>query len=302
VSFHATARAAEEAGFRPCRRCRPDQLGPGPRAETIAALCRILATTDPTPTLEALARGAKMSPFHLHRIFKAATGLTPRAFAAAERAGRVRQALKTAPTITDAIYGAGYGSSGRFYDRAEAVLGMTPTTFRAGGEDLAIRVAVQRASLGFVLVAGTARGICAILLGDDPRALRRDLERRFPKAALSSADAELDALVARVIELVERPERPVDLPLDLRGTAFQHRVWQALRRIPAGKTASYSEIAAAIGAPRAARAVARACASNPIAIAVPCHRVIRTDGDRSGYRWGIERKIALLDRESSKRT
>jgi len=299
VAFHANATAAQKAGFRACKRCKPDQPPLAERqAIQIAELCRLIEHRDPAPTLEVLARHAGWSVFHTHRLFKAVTGLTPKAYAAAHRARRVRGELRTASTVTEAIYGAGYHSSGRFYERSNAMLGMTPTKYRAGGTDLEIRFAIGQCSLGAILVAATQRGVCAILLGDDPTALAHDLEQRFPRARLVGADPAFEQLVAQVVGLVEQPRLGAKLPLDIRGTAFQQRVWQALRRIPAGKTASYAEIASRIGAPSAVRAVAQACAANTLAVAIPCHRVVRKAGDLSGYRWGASRKRALLDREA----
>jgi AraC family transcriptional regulator, regulatory protein of adaptative response / methylated-DNA-[protein]-cysteine methyltransferase len=299
VSFHATRQEAEAAGFRPCKRCRPELPPLAERhAGLVAELCRAIDGSEQVPTLEALARQAGLSPFHLHRVFKTVTGLTPRAYAAARRAERMRGELGRSGSVTEAIYGAGYASSGRFYEESAGVLGMTPTQFRAGGGDMEIRFAVGESSLGAILVAATARGVCAILLGDEPEALVRDLERRFPRAQLAGGDASFEEIVARVVGLVEQPRVGADLPLDVRGTAFQQRVWQALRAIPPGSTATYAEIAETIGAPKAVRAVAAACAANKIAVAIPCHRVVRTDGGLSGYRWGVERKRALLERES----
>jgi len=299
VAFHATTAAAERAGFRACKRCKPDQPPLAERqAVQIAALCRLIERSEQAPTLDELADHAGLSTFHTHRLFKAITGVTPKAYAAAHRARRVRGELRERPTVTEAIYGAGYSSSARFYETSNAVLGMTPTKYRAGGSDLEIRFAIGECSLGAILVAATSRGVCAILLGDDPEALSHDLEQRFPRARLVGADAGFEQLVAQVVGLVEQPRIGTKLPLDIRGTAFQQRVWKALCRIPAGKTASYAAIAARIGSPRAVRAVAQACAANALAVAIPCHRVVRTDGDLSGYRWGVERKRALLDREA----
>jgi AraC family transcriptional regulator of adaptative response/methylated-DNA-[protein]-cysteine methyltransferase len=299
VAFHANLAAAERAGFRACKRCKPDQPPLAERQATqIAALCRLIETSDQVPTLDDLASHAGLSVFHVHRVFKAVTGVTPKAYAAAHRARRVRGELRARGTVTEAIYGAGYNSSARFYETSTAMLGMTPTKYRAGGSDLEIRFAIGQCSLGSILVAATARGVCAISLGDDPEALVHDLERRFPRAQLLGADAAFEQLVAQVVGLVEQPRLGGTLPLDIRGTAFQQRVWKALRKIPAGKTASYADIARKIGAPRAVRAVAQACAANALAVAIPCHRVVRTDGDLSGYRWGVERKRALLDREA----
>jgi AraC family transcriptional regulator of adaptative response/methylated-DNA-[protein]-cysteine methyltransferase len=240
-----------------------------------------------------------MSRYHFHRVFKAVTGLTPRAYAVANRVRRVREELSRSDTVTEAIYGAGFHSNGRFYATSEEMLGMTPTKFRSGGKELRIRFAVGECSLGSILVAATERGVCALLLGDDPDALARDLQARFPKAHLIGGDAEFEQWVAKVVGFVEAPAVGLALPLDVQGTAFQQRVWQALREIPVGSTATYTQIAQRIGAPQAVRAVAQACASNSIAVAIPCHRVVRSDGALSGYRWGVERKRALLDRESN---
>lgn len=270
----------------------------GQRALQVAALCRLIEQSETVPTLAQLARHAGLSASHLQREFKAVTGLTPRAYAAAQRARRLRAELARGGTVTDAIYDAGYNSSGRFYDNANQVLGMTPTRYRRGGEDTAIRFAVGECSLGAILVAASERGVCAILIGDDPEALARDLQDRFARAELIGGDVAFEQQVAKVVGLVEAPRLGLDLPLDVRGTAFQQRVWQALRDIPPGATASYGEIARRIGAPKAVRAVAGACAANTLAVAIPCHRVVRTDGSLSGYRWGVERKRALLEREA----
>jgi AraC family transcriptional regulator of adaptative response/methylated-DNA-[protein]-cysteine methyltransferase len=299
VAFHATAADAEHAGFRPCKRCMPQQEPPArQRALRVAALCRLIEQSETAPTLALLARHAGLSASHLQREFKAVTGLTPKAYAVAQRARRVRAGLLRGGPVTDAIYGAGYNSSGRFYDNAKQVLGMTPTRYRRGGEDTAIRFAIGDCSLGAILVAASERGVCAILMGDDPEALARDLQDRFARAELIGGDAVFEQWVAKVVGLVEVPRLGLDLPLDVRGTAFQQRVWQALREIPPGATASYSEIARRIAAPKAVRAVAGACAANTLAVAIPCHRVVRTDGSLSGYRWGVERKRALLEREA----
>lgn len=301
VRFHPTAVDAEAAGFRPCRRCRPDQPSQKlRRAAIVERVCRWIEGADSALTLQELAERAGISPFHLHRLFKQTTGLTPRAYAAARRGGKVRAELSRRETVTEAIYGAGYNSSGRFYEEAQRFLGMTPGRFRAGGEGMQITFAVGQTSLGAILVGATELGVCVILLGDDPEALLHDMERRFPKAELIGGDEAFEGLVAKVVGAVERPEVGLELPLDIRGTAFQQRVWSALRAIPAGKTVTYTEIAEAIGAPTAARAVAAACAANPLAVAIPCHRVVRTDGGLSGYRWGVERKRELLEREGKR--
>ena len=299
VAFHLTTADAERAGFRPCLRCRPDrppliEL----HAATVARLCRFIERAEQAPSLEALAAEAGLSVYHLHRVFKAATGLTPKAYAAAHRARRVRAELDRGGTVTEAIYGAGYNSNGRFYAQSNDVLGMTPSRYRAGGADTDIRFAIGECSLGAILVAASEVGVCAILIGDDPDALARDLQDRFPRAKLIGGDAGFEQLIAKVVGLVEAPGLGLDLPLDVRGTAFQQRVWQALRDIPAGSTVSYADLARRIGAPKSVRAVAQACGANALAVAIPCHRVVRNDGALAGYRWGVERKRALLERES----
>jgi AraC family transcriptional regulator, regulatory protein of adaptative response / methylated-DNA-[protein]-cysteine methyltransferase len=300
VSFFSSLAEAEKAGYRACKRCRPDQLGaPDPQVEAVARACERIEQAEEAPKLAELAANAGLSPYHFHRVFKAITGVTPKAYAAETRARRAADKLRTAETVTEAIYDAGFNSSSRFYENTDARLGMTPGAVRRGGAGIFIRFAVGEASLGAVLVAATDKGVCAILLGDDPDALVRDLQDRFPRAEFEGGDAEFERMVAQVVGLVEAPGQRLDLPLDIRGTAFQQRVWAALRAIPAGKTATYKEIARAIGEPKAVRAVAQACGANPLAIAIPCHRVVRTDGDLSGYRWGVERKRKLIDREAA---
>lgn len=299
VRFHETSADAERAGFRACKRCRPAHGEGGDRGPArIAAMCRLIDESESVPTLAVLAAHVGLSAFHAHRLFKAGTGLTPRGYAKARRRTRVVSEIVTAPTVTQAIYDAGYGSSGRFYEEANALLGMTPSELRAGGEALPVRFAVGECSLGSILVASTGRGVCAVLLGDDPEALIRDLEQRFPRAELIGADAGFETHAATVIAVVERSaDGHAKLPLDIRGTAFQQRVWQALTTIPRGKTITYSELARMVGSPKAIRAVARACAANALAVVVPCHRVVRRGGDLAGYRWGVDRKRALLQRE-----
>jgi len=298
VAFHATREAAEAAGFRPCQRCKPDQPPLAERhALVVARACRLIDESEGEPNLDQLAAACGMSRFHFHRIFKAHTGITPKAYAAAQRSARLARGLGDSATVTDAIYAAGFNSSGRFYAQAPARLGMTPKAWRAGGSGEAIRFAVGACSLGAILVAATGKGICAILMGDDPDQLARDLQDRFPAAELVGADAAFEDTVAKVVGLVEAPAVGLDLPLDVRGTAFQQRVWEALRQIPSGATVSYAELAERVGVPSGARAIAGACAANPVAVAIPCHRVVRTDGALSGYRWGVERKRALLARE-----
>ncbi len=300
VSFFATAAEAERAGYRACKRCRPDRLGaPDPQVEAVKRACERIASAEEAPSLVELAAGEGLSAFHFHRLFKKVTGVTPKAFAAQVQARRAAEGLTTAATVTEAVYDAGFNSSSRFYETATARLGMTPTTVRRGGQGVAIRFAVGETSLGAVLVAASDKGVCAIMLGDDPDALARDLQDRFPRAVLIGGDASFERTVAAVVGLVETPGHGHDLPLDIRGTAFQQQVWQALRAIPSGTTATYGEIAKAVGRPKAVRAVAQACAANPLAVAIPCHRVVRTDGDLSGYRWGVERKRVLLDREAA---
>jgi AraC family transcriptional regulator of adaptative response/methylated-DNA-[protein]-cysteine methyltransferase len=296
VGFYASCDAAEAAGFRACKRCRPqnDSKQAG-QAMMIADVCRFIEGAEDAPSLDDMAARAGLSPHHFHRLFKSVTGLTPKAYADAHRSRRVREGLAAGEAVTAALYEAGYGSSSRFYERSDAILGMTPKAFQTGGTG-DIRFAIGQCSLGAILVAQSDKGICAITLGDEPDGLVRDLQDRFPKANLIGADADFERTVAQVIALVDQGHG-LDLPLDIRGTAFQQRVWQALRAIPAGETRSYAEVAEMIGSPAAVRAVAGACAANSLAIAIPCHRVVRTDGALSGYRWGVERKRALLLKE-----
>jgi AraC family transcriptional regulator of adaptative response/methylated-DNA-[protein]-cysteine methyltransferase len=298
--FHASCAEAERAGFRPCKRCRPNAPALAEaHATVVARACRLIEQAEEPPTLDDLARAAGMSRFHFHRVFKAVTGVTPKAYVAGDRAKRVREELASRETVTQAIYGAGFNSNGRFYAAAPGLLGMTPTQFRSGGSGNVIRFAVGECSLGAILVAATAKGVCAIQFGDDPEALVRALQDRFPKAQLLGGDQAFERLVAKVVGFVEAPAQGLDLPLDIRGTAFQQRVWKAIRDIPAGATASYRDLAKRLGAPKAVRAVAQACTANAIAVAIPCHRVVRTDGSTSGYRWGVARKRALLAREKA---
>jgi AraC family transcriptional regulator of adaptative response/methylated-DNA-[protein]-cysteine methyltransferase len=299
VTFYPTASDAERAGFRPCKRCRPDRGSLAEQhAAKVAELCRFIERADRAPTLDELADRAGLSAYHLHRIFKKATGLTPKSYASAQRAKRVREQLAGGGTVTDAIYGAGYNSNGRFYAESDQVLGMTPTRYRTGGAGTRIRFAVGECSLGAILVAQSERGVCAILIGDDPDVLVRELQDRFPQAELIGGDPAFEKWIAKVVGFVEAPALGLDLPLDVRGTAFQQRVWRALRKIPSGKTVSYTELAKRIGSPKSVRAVAQACAANPLAVAIPCHRVVRSDGGLAGYRWGVERKRLLLEREA----
>ena len=298
VAFHATPGDAERAGFRACKRCLPK----GPKladyhTAAVTKACRLIETADEEPSLGVLAKAVGMSAFHFHRVFKALSGVTPKDYAATHRSRRMREELSRSNTITEAIYEAGFNSNGRFYAHSSRTLGMTPANFRKGGAGTTIRFAVGECSLGSVLVAASDKGVCAISLGDDPDALVRDLQDQFPKAHLIGGDKTFERVVSRVVGFIEAPKTGLGLPLDVRGTAFQHKVWRALREIPAGSTVSYTEIAERIGAPKAVRAVARACASNHLAVAIPCHRVLRHDGNLSGYRWGVQRKNALLERE-----
>lgn len=298
VAFFASPAAAERAGYRPSRRPRADRTPTTAHAALVTRACRAIERAASPPKLAALAAVAGLSPSHFHRVFKRATGLTPRAYAAAHRARRLHTALHAGDgSITDALYAAGYNSSSRFYATAEQVLGMQARHYRRGGAGETIRFAVGQCTLGAILVAQSARGICAILLGDDPDQLVRDLQDQFPRAELVGGDQAFEKRVAVVVGFVEAPSIGLDLPLDVRGTAFQQRVWQALRAIPPGTTVSYAALAKQIGAPKSARAVAQACGANCLAVAIPCHRVIRRNGDLAGYRWGVARKRALLRRE-----
>ncbi len=267
-------------------------------AEIVARACRQIEEAEREPCLHAIAAQAGMSPFHFHRIFRAMAGMTPKRYALAHRHRNVQQTLRSRDTVTEAMYEAGYNASSRFYADAPRVLGMTPSAFRSGGAGATIRFAIGACTLGAVLVAQSERGLCAILLGNDPETLLHELQDAFPQAVLVGGDADFEATVAQVVGFVESPHVGLDLPLDIRGTAFQQRVWAALRALPAGATASYAAVAETLGTPKAVRAVAGACAANVLAVAIPCHRVVRTDGSLSGYRWGLERKRALLDREA----
>lgn len=265
---------------------------------TVTEICRFIECAEKSPSLEQLAVRAGMSPYHFHRVFKTVTGVTPKAYMVAHRRKRIRDRLGRGTTVTAAIFDAGYESHSRFYENSNRMLGMTPSRYRSGGDNVPIRFAVGECSLGSILVASSDRGVCAILLGDDPELLVRQLQDQFPKSNLIGGDESFERLVAVVVGFVETPALGLDLPLDIRGTAFEQRVWQALCAIPAGETVSYSEVARRIGRPGSARAVARACAANKLAVAIPCHRVVRNDGALSGYRWGVERKRALLKRET----
>jgi len=302
VEFFDDPAAARRAGYRACLRCRPESA---PRetgdAALVARICRRLDEAEPTPTLATLADEVGLGVSALQRAFRRVTGLTPAAYAREARARRVRDALTDGRTVTAAMHAAGYGSSGRFYEEADTILGMTPTRRRQGGKGVEIEVTIGSSGLGRVLVAWTTRGICALALGDDEAALRSALDKDFGLARIRNADVDGAALLAEVLRLVEGRRASRELPLDLRGTVFQMQVWQALRKIPPGTTVTYAELARRIGRPEAVRAVASACARNHIALLVPCHRVVRSDGSLADYRWGLERKKALLARESGPR-
>ncbi|HEX7388197.1 MAG TPA: bifunctional DNA-binding transcriptional regulator/O6-methylguanine-DNA methyltransferase Ada [Castellaniella sp.] len=269
------------------------------RTALVARACSLIEASETPPSLHDLAAKVGMSPFHFHRLFKAETGLTPKAYSSAYRARKLREGLSSPDaSITRAIYDSGFNSNSRFYEASGQLLGMHPRNYRAGGAGAVIRFAVGQCSLGAILVAQSQRGICAILLGDDPDCLVRDLQDQFPKAELIGRDNEFEQLIAQVVGFIEAPSIGLRLPLDIQGTAFQERVWRALREIPPGTTISYTEIAERIGSAKAVRAVAQACATNPIAVAIPCHRVVRRNGDLAGYRWGVDRKRELLRREA----
>jgi len=307
VAFFDAPAAAEGAGFRACKRCAPNVTGAAPAeaaaAEAVARACRLIEASAEPPSLEELAAAVSLSRFHFHRLFKQATGVTPKQYATAHRLRRLRDGLqggvRSGASVTDAIYDAGFGASSRAYAAAPEALGMTPGTLRDGAASVVIHYAVGQCSLGWAIVAATERGVCAIELGDSPDDLLARLRARFPKAHLSAGDAAFAGTVRQVVALLETPERGLNLPLDIQGTAFQRRVWDALRQIPSGRTASYASIAARIGQPSATRVVAQACAANTLAVAIPCHRVVRGDGELGGYRWGVTRKRVLLEREAA---
>jgi AraC family transcriptional regulator of adaptative response/methylated-DNA-[protein]-cysteine methyltransferase len=298
VRFHASCAEAEAAGFRACKRCKPHLPPSGQlRADKIAAACRHIEAAETPPSLDDLARQAGLSPYHFHRLFKATAGVTPKAYATAHRDEKVRSELKNGASVTGAVYAAGFGSSARFYDTADRALGMKARQYRSGGRDMQIRYAIAPCSLGLVLAGATHKGVCAIFLGDDEAALQHSLRDRFPHASLIEGDAGFAKLFAKVVASIETPRKAAALPIDIVGTAFQQQVWAALRDIAPGETATYADIAKRIGKPKAVRAVGTACGANPIAVAIPCHRVLGSDGKLTGYRWGLGRKRALLDRE-----
>jgi AraC family transcriptional regulator of adaptative response/methylated-DNA-[protein]-cysteine methyltransferase len=302
VRFFPVPEAAERAGFRPCRRCHPESVKPrDPQLEAVRRACRrIEAQSEGTLTLEALGKAVGMSPHHLQRVFKRIMGISPRAYADARRLGRIKARLRAGDDVTGALYEAGYGSSSRLYERANGQLGMTPATYRRGGEGARIAYATAACALGRILVAATAKGICMVALGDGDVELLRELRGDFPRAEIARDDEALGAWVAVLVKHLAGKEPHIELPLDVRATAFQWRVWQALRAIPYGERRSYREIAAMLGQPKAARAVGRACATNPVSLIVPCHRAVGSGGALTGYRWGVARKEALLAREEGR--
>ncbi|WP_374829241.1 bifunctional DNA-binding transcriptional regulator/O6-methylguanine-DNA methyltransferase Ada [Paenochrobactrum pullorum] len=303
ISFYDTPAQAEAAGFRACKRCKPDQAEAADKLTiAIEKACRLIEQSEENIPLAELAKSVGLSPFYFQRQFKTLTGLTPKRYAQNYRADRIREALSNENNnVTQAIYDAGFQSSSQFYHHADDMLGMSPTAFKKGGKNMDIQFAIAECSLGSVLIAATSKGICAVTLGDDPEELVQNLQDRFPQARLSGGDAGFNMHIAAVIAHIENPAQKFELPLDIQGTVFQQKVWQALRNIPSGKTTSYSDLANRIGQPSASRAVAGACGANKIAVIIPCHRVIRNDGGLSGYRWGVERKRALLLKEQQNR-
>ncbi len=299
VRFFATPEEAEGAGYRACRRCRPRQGEVSRQAEAVRRACAYLeAHLEDSPTLADLSQEVGLSPHHLQRTFKAATGLSPKQYAARLRAAQFKAEVQRGESVTSATYGAGYGSSSRLYEKADANLGMTPGAYRRGGKGMHIRYTLADSPFGRLLVGATERGICAVTLGDEDSILVAELRREYPNAEIGRDDVALQDWVAEILPRLEGPAAARELPLDLQATSFQWRVWRALQEIPYGETRSYGEIAAALGQPRAVRAVARACAGNRVALVVPCHRVVRGDGETGGYRWGTGRKQRILDREA----
>ena len=300
VLFFPQPDAAERAGFRPCRRCRPEQpRRSSPQSDLIQRACRTIEqNSDALLSLEALSAELRVSPFHLERTFKRHLGITPRQYADALRLDRLKAGLRGGQDVTEALYDAGYGSSSRLYERAPEQLGMTPGTYRRGGRGMKIAYTTVYSPLGRLLVAGTERGICAVSLGDSDQELEQALAGEYPEAAVQRDDSRLKIWVAAIVDHLCGTRPQLDLPLDVQATAFEWRVWQELRKIPYGSTRTYAEIARALGQPKASRAVANACAANPAAVVIPCHRIVRSNGEPGGYKWGSERKRMLLARES----
>lgn len=298
--FFATSNDAQRAGFRPCKRCQSDQDTPLNRnTHIVANACRLIESSNEPIDLETLAKSQHMSRYHFHRLFKSITGITPKAYSLVYRAHKIKTELTDCSSITEAIYHAGFNSSACFYATSTEILGMTPTQFKNGGHSETIHYSIGTCSFGPILVARSEKGICAILIHNDNKPILADLQKRFPKATLVEDKSDFHHWLAQVIHFVEAPQKGLELPLDIRGTIFQQRVWHILQRIPLGTTASYTDIATQLGDPKAVRAVARACAANPIALLVPCHRVVRSDGGISGYRWGAENKRTLIAREAA---
>ena len=297
VEFFNSPAQAQQAGYRACRRCTP--LERNPQSQKVEAACRYIdENLDVTLSLTAISRHVAISPFHFQRMFKRMLGISPREYQQARRAGKFRQALLGDGSVTEAIYEAGFSSSSRAYESVPAQLGMTPSAFKRGGAGVEIRCTVISTELGKLLVATTPRGVCAVRFGESEAALLRELKRDFGSAGIHRDDEGLAQVATQIKQLLNGPYAPLSIPLDLRGTAFQQMVWKELRRIPAGQTRSYTEIAKTIGRPKAVRAVANACGSNSVAIVVPCHRVVQKNGSLAGYRWGVKRKAALLEKEA----
>ena len=298
VEFFSTCDQAERHGFRACKKCKPDTPSTSQIPDAVVRACNLFDDTEEPLSLGEVASAVGLSPSYFHRLFKETLGVTPKAYAAAQRAERFRKGLRGTQTVTEAMYGAGYGGSSRCYEKVGQNLGMTPTQYKTGGVGQAIQFALVECSLGWLVVAATERGVCMIEFGDEPESLKSELKTRFAKAELRDDDPTFSELVGRVVDYVEAPKHGLNLPLDIQGTVFQRKVWEALRDVPAGTTATYAEIAQRIGKPTAVRAVAGACSANKLAVAIPCHRIVRSDGSLSGYRWGVHRKRKLLKRES----
>jgi AraC family transcriptional regulator of adaptative response/methylated-DNA-[protein]-cysteine methyltransferase len=298
VEFFISPNEAERAGYRACLRCKPTQISS--QAQAVARARQILDNAEGVVTLAQLSRRVGLSPFHLQRLFKRATGLSPREYQAARRVEHIKDGLRKGADVTTALYDAGFGSPSRLYEKAPQQFGMTPGEYRRGGAGAKIAYAIAASPLGRLLVAATERGLCAVRFGDSATDLERDLRAEFHAAELHRDDAAMKHYLDPLLAVIRGENTTIDLPLDVRATAFQMKVWEKLRQIPRGETRSYSDIARAIGNPAAVRAVARACASNPVALAVPCHRVVRNSGDLAGYRWGLERKKQLLDAEQKR--
>lgn len=297
VEFFNSPAQAQQAGYRACQRCTP--LERNPQSQKVETACRYIdENLDVTLSLTAISRHVAISPFHFQRMFKRMLGISPREYQQARRAGKFRQALLGDGSVTEAIYEAGFSSSSRAYESVPAQLGMTPSAFKRGGEGIEIRCTVISTELGKLLVATTPRGVCAVRFGESEATLLRELKHDFGSAEIHRDDEGLAQMAAQIRQLLNGPSAPLSIPLDLRGTAFQQMVWKELRRIPAGQTRSYTDIARTIGKPKAVRAVANACGSNPVAIVVPCHRVVQKNGSLAGYRWGVKRKAALLEKEA----